>query len=53
MIDVDSVFYKTRIIVILFKLLHYVCAVPGTVEMNDITMVSVLVEFTVRWRSRL
>lgn len=53
MIDVDSVFYKTRIIVILFKLPHYVRYSPWYSGDNDITMVSVLVEFTVRWRSRL
>lgn len=53
MIDVDSAFYKNRITVILFKPPHYVRYSPWHSGDNDTTMVSVLVEFTVRWRSRL
>ena len=52
-IDVDSVFYNNRITVILFKPPHYVRYIPWHSGDNDTSMVSVLVEFTVRWRSRL
>lgn len=53
MTGMDSVFYKKRITVILLKPPHYVRYCPWHSGDNDTTMVSVVVEFTVRWRSRL